>query len=78
MLAVTILVQSVTLTKLIRSGNYKAFVRITAIFLLTNVAGIFGTLAFFKYFKDTTNYFWLAVYSLSVALNSGLINLADW
>ncbi len=47
--AVTILIQSVTLAKLIRSGNYKAFVKITAMFLLANVAGLFAQFSIAKY-----------------------------
>ena len=78
MTTVAILAQSVTLAKLIRSGNYKAFVIITAMFFLANVVGIFSEIAFVKYFKDTSNYVWLLVYSLCVAINLGLANMAHW
>jgi hypothetical protein len=78
MSAVTILVQSVTLAKLIRSGNYKAFVRMTIMFLLANVAAIFAIFAFSEYLKDTTNNVWLTVNYLCVVLNLGLANIAHW
>ena len=78
MCAVTILVQSVTLAKLIPSGNYKAFVKITFMFLLSNVAGIFGEFAFSKYFIEMTNSVWLTVASLCLVFNWGLVNIADW
>ena len=37
-LALTLLIQFVTLVKLIRSGNYKVFTKITVIFIISNVA----------------------------------------
>ncbi len=67
-----------TIVKLIRSGKYKAFVKITAMFLLANFSGFFATFALVKYFKDTTNYVWLLVDSLCSAINWGLLNIAHW
>ena len=55
-----------------------SFVKITAMFLLANVVGLFGNFALSKYFKDISNYSWLAVYSLIVAINWGLTKIADW
>jgi hypothetical protein len=77
-IAVAILVQSVTLAKLIRSGNYKSFVRITAMLLLANIAGFLSSFIYSKYSKNTTNYVWLTVYSLNCAFYWGLANIADW
>jgi hypothetical protein len=50
--AVNILTQSITLAKLIRNGNYKAFVKITAMFLLSNVVEVLGQIAFIEYSKN--------------------------
>ena len=47
-------------------------------FLLSNVAGVFGTFAYSEKLKDTTNNVWLLVYSLILAINQGLANIADW
>ena len=74
----TILAQTVTLAKLIRSGNYKTFVRITVMFLLANVAGIFGIFTYSELSKDTTNYVWLTVYAINLAILWGLVDIAHW
>ena len=76
--AVTIIIQSVTLAKLIRSGNYKVFVRITVMFLLSNVTGIFYIFAYSEYLKDTTNNVWLIVNSTCLFIYWGLSNIAHW
>jgi hypothetical protein len=47
-------------------------------FLLANVVGLLGNFAYSEYFKDTSNHSWLAVFSLSVAINWGLTKIADW
>jgi hypothetical protein len=47
-------------------------------FLLANVAGVFGTLADFEYKNDTTNYVMLILSSLSCVIDWGLANIADW
>ena len=74
----TILVQSLTLKKLTRSGNYKAFIKITSIFLLANVIDIVGALTYYEYLKHKSNNALLAFYSLSLAINNGLGNNAHW
>jgi hypothetical protein len=42
MTALTIVVQTVTLIKIIKSGKYKAFAKIISIFLLANISGLVG------------------------------------
>jgi hypothetical protein len=47
-------------------------------FLLANVAAIFGNFAYFEYLKDITNNVWLRVNLLTVVFNWELINIAHW
>ena len=71
-IALTIIIQLLTVAKLIRSGKYYAFVKITSMFLLSNVAGFMGLIAYSEYEKNTTNHVWLGLYSFSLAINWGL------
>jgi uncharacterized membrane protein YoaK (UPF0700 family) len=47
-------------------------------FLLANVAGIFGIFTYSELSKDTTNYVWLTVNAINLAINWGLSNIAHW
>ena len=72
MTAVTILVESVTLARLIRSNNYKSFVKITAMFLLANV--VTCILFFFdaRGGKYSSNQTWFTAICFLFAIENGL------
>jgi drug/metabolite transporter superfamily protein YnfA len=47
-------------------------------FLLANVTGILGTFAASENLKVSTNNVWFTVDVISLAINRGFLNIADW
>ena len=77
-LALLILIQSVTLVKLIRSGSFKEGIKITAMVLLANIASALLLVCNKKLLQPNLSFCWLVVYAVFTLIYFGLWNTSQW
>ena len=77
-LALLILIQSMTLVKLIRSGSFKEGIKITAMVLLANIAYTLLLVFNKKLLQPNLSFCWLVVYAVFTLIYLGLWNTSQW
>ena len=66
------------LRKLVQSGNYKEFTKITMMFLLSIVAGVLFLFTFYRWYRRPDNPFLIMVFSLFWFIYLGALAIGHW
>jgi|LakMenE01Jun11ns_1017448.scaffolds.fasta_scaffold9544529_1 hypothetical protein len=72
------LIQSITLSKLIRRGNFKEGIKIMVMFLLSNLAFLIMTVSEQVLIENLKSSLLVVVYPVAISLLFGFYGLAQW